>query len=106
MDKGGKAAEAHERPTGQRSIGVHSVTLQNLARVVDRVQDRALAGTVGAEKEGDRLERDRDPRADAFEVLDGDAGDHAVVCFPLAHRGRAQSSPLKALWERESNRSS
>ena len=63
-------SEVHEWASGNRSIGIEIVPLEHFTGVMQRVQDRALSGTIGAEEKRERLELQIDSLADPFEILD------------------------------------
>ena len=71
-----KPPKINEPAAADRRVRVEVAAIEDLARVVQRVDDRTLAGAVWAEKKRQRLDGDLDPISDALEVLDRDAGDH------------------------------
>jgi hypothetical protein len=82
--KGGNFPVAYAYSKGMREAGKRvSVNDPNPARdgphVVQRVQNRALAGAVLAEQQRDRAQLQTHWLTDALEVLDRDRGDHAVA---------------------------
>lgn len=68
VDKGRKAAEVH-KPASDRHIGIDIAALQDFAKVMKSLQDRALADAVWAKQQGDRLQIDGLALTDAFEIL-------------------------------------
>ena len=65
-----KPSEVHEWASGNRLIGIKIVPFEHFTRVMQRVQDRALSGTIRAEEKRERLELQIDSLADPFEILD------------------------------------
>src|SRR5262249_51183071 len=70
MDHVSESSEIDHTPAALRPLDVQVVPLENLLRVLNGVQDRALPRAVGPEQQRDRLQVDAHPIADALEVLD------------------------------------
>src|SRR5262245_55996575 len=60
-------------------VGIKVMAFQDLATVLQRMQNRALASTIRTEKQRDRLEVDPHALANALKVLDLDGRDHCSV---------------------------
>lgn len=75
VDEAVETAEVNGTAAGEGAVGVKVVAFENLAGVVNSLDDGALADAVCAEEYSERLDGHAHGFcADAFEVLEGDRG--------------------------------
>ena len=86
MHEVAKPTQVNRLASKRRAVGIEVAVLQHFERVVQRVDDGALAGAVGTEEKRDGLQIERDPPSDTLEILQLNSGNHV-----------ARSSPRKAL---------
>ena len=88
VDEPAESAQVDLVATQLGLVYIDVTVAQDLVRVAERLEDRALAGAVAAEEQGDGPQVDADGCSDALEVFNFDGGDHRLLRSGFRPAGR------------------